>query len=399
METPNNTSNEQASEQNQPSGGNNQESSQTTNSSRALTQTWQSIPQVLSVFMGYLKRILDSFAPRRKCPYCLASIKNEKHRQIGQAIIPQCVNCAKDLPSDFFKHKSQTIALVGGTDTAKSTFITVLTNQLLSNSMFLETLRISAGLLDSASKNSFNKKSDRLLYRNEILDPTDPKQETPPIIIRIINGRRGVKRVLYLSLFDTAGEEFYDLDKLTEQHPHIGNADALIFLIDPLNIKSIFKELVQAWQRKRSHIDMDIFRDGDYDTDYDIVYNVYEVFARNQRIDIQQKISIPTAFCISKIDLLDPIANIYMPEEVDNDLLDAEDILIETEQTSDDLFDFLNEKDARLVQIIQQHFREFRFFPVAPIGKIPKGDSIPDGLASRGIIHPLVWILQQIKFV
>lgn len=342
------------------------------------------------------QNFLGSLKPHRKCPYCLALIRNTSHRQVGKAVIPQCSNCGHDLPSDFFATKGKVIALVGGPDTAKSTYITVLVDQLLSNRSLLKTLNIQAGIIDREGKSFYNRQREKLVIQNEVLDTTERLESggATPIVMRLRRSDTKRRDVMFLTLFDTPGDEFNDPDLITEYHPHIANADAFIFMIDPLNIESIFHEVREYLPEEE-----DIFMEGLYQIDFDIINNLIEVFGREKKINPLGKVNAPVSFCLSKVDLLDQLMSIYIPEDIDHELMASKEIFEEIEFTSRDLHEFLLEKDTRLVNNIENHFERFEFFPVAPIGKIPQGHSIRNGIEPKGVLHPLIWVLHKINFV
>lgn len=343
-----------------------------------------------------IQHFLVSLKHQRKCPYCLALIRNTSHRQVGKAVIPQCSSCGHDLPSDFFATKGKVIALVGGPDTAKSTYITVLVDQLLSNRSILKTLNIQAGIIDREGKSFYNRQREKLVIQNEILDTTERLESggATPIVLRLRRSDTKRRDVMFLTLFDTPGDEFNDPDLITEHHPHIANADALIFMIDPLNIESIFHEV-----REYITEEEDIFMEGLYQIDFDIINNLIEVFGREKKINPLGKVNAPVSFCLSKVDLLDQLMSIYIPEDIDHELMASREIFEEIEFTSKDLHEFLLEKDTRLVNNIENHFERFEFFPVAPIGKIPQGHSIREGIEPKGVLHPLIWVLHKVNFV
>lgn len=339
---------------------------------------------------------LDLFRKRKKCPYCLDFISKTTFRAKEKATIPQCSSCGIDLPVDFFTLQSRVIALVGGTDTAKSTYITVLVHQLLSNRSLLNALNLQALIVNKEGKKKYNTQYQKLFVNNEPLETTNriDAQSAPPIVIRLRKTNTKRKEVMFISLFDTPGDEFNDPDLISEFHPHIANADALIFMIDPLNIQSIFDEI-------RPYIpkEADVYEEGLYHVDVEIIDNLLEVLGREQKITLFGKVQMPVAFCISKVDLLEPIMNVYIPEEVGSEMLNAGEVFEEIQYTSEDLFEFLQEHDPSLVNGIESQFEEYGFFPVAPMGKTPIGHTIKDGIEPKGILHPLLWILKKIKFV
>ena len=111
------------------------------------------------------------------------------------------------------------------------------------------------------------------------------------------------------------------------------------------------------------------------------------------------KITVPSAFCLSKADLLLAKGTFYFHEEIDNDFLTLKDILKDIEYASQEMIEYLQDFDRRLMNQIRGKFQQYAFFPMAALGKNPSGDLIDGGPQPRGVLHPLVWLLNQIKFI
>ena len=203
---------------------------------------------------------------------------------------------------------------------------------------------------------------------------------------------------MYLSLFDTPGEEFFEIDKLTQVHPHINNADAIIFLIDPMNIRPIYEEVLKAGSQDE-FANIREYELEDEFVEYEIMENLSEEFRRKGKATSGGKISIPVAFCLSKADLLSSFTSVYIPDEIDNAMLDKKGVFDEIRLTSEDVSTLLEEKHPSLLNNIEGLFQKYNFFPVAPIGKNPSSEVIDGAPEPKGVLYPLVWILDQLKFI
>jgi hypothetical protein len=133
--------------------------------------------------------------------------------------------------------------------------------------------------------------------------------------------------------------------------------------------------------------------------DYEIMETLHEFFRRAGKVSKSGKLKIPVAFCISKADLLEPIASVYIPDEIDNETMEFRDIMEEMNFTSEDIKDFLEEVYPQILNNVEGLFQKHHFFPVAPIGFSPDGEGISDTPQPKGIIYPLLWILQKLKFI
>ena len=70
---------------------------------------------------------------------------------------------------------------------------------------------------------------------------------------------------------------------------------------------------------------------------------------------------------------------------------------------SEDLYEFLQDVDSRLLNMIEKCFKNYRVFPVSALGKSPSMQSneqkILGGVEPKGVLQPFLWILIQTKFV
>jgi hypothetical protein len=90
---------------------------------------------------------IDRYIHRRQCPYCFSyvtrQVSREQNRTGGPVRIGgismslpgarayECPSCSATLPPDFFASRSSSIAVVGGTEAGKSSFITMFCELLL----------------------------------------------------------------------------------------------------------------------------------------------------------------------------------------------------------------------------------------------------------------------------
>ena len=352
----------------------------------------------LNAFFTTIRKTYQRRFQVRKCPYCLASIINERHRFVEPNMrICLCSNCDRELPTDFFRNKSHIITLIGGSDSSKTTFITVLAEQAQQSQGMLVHLDTYSDILGEEAQRIFYRNQHRLYVSHTTVRTTirPDRIEKTPFVMRVSKVSNSKSRSTFISLFDSPGEVFKRIDLLTEEHPHIGNSDAIIYLINPLDIHLIHNEIADSKKYKN------MFNKGSFDFSENdkILNNIYEIFQRARRTTKHQKINIPIAFCISKSDLLDSIATFYTPDDINSDLLSIKDINEEILYTSKEMEDYLMEYDKKFVIKIKSKFNKYALFPVSPIGKLPEGESIPGGPEPRGVLHPLFWLLTELKFM
>ncbi len=95
--------------------------------------------------------------------------------------------------------------------------------------------------------------------------------------------------------------------------------------------------------------------------------------------------------------------NIYMPEDLDANILKIEDILGEINLIKEDLAELMQEVDGSLLNHMETRFKNHSLFPVSPLGKSPLNEvnasRVPGGVKPRGILQPIIWLLSETKFI
>lgn len=348
---------------------------------------------------------------KKQCPYCFHYVTGKVYletpasqRQTIVSRIPfsmpklnlcVCPTCKEVLPSDFFENESSSIAIVGGQESGKSSFITLLCELLINHRTTLSELGIFGSIINQKGKELFEDNRRILIGRNIALSGTTIVEE--PIILRLHSIHHS--KVMYITLIDTPGEHFNRIDELTKHHANLRYAQAIVFLMNPIDIRELYR-LIQDFNPNLAPLR------SNYNTstsNFDIVENLYELFRRGERVKSNQKINIPTAFCLSRADLLEDIANISLSSDFESDLSDPKDIIDEVQAASEELIDLLEDSDINLVNVMKTRFSNFNIFPVSPLGGQPVesalGQEIHGGVDPKGLLYPIIWILKETNFI
>ena len=358
-----------------------------------------SIYSIQNKIRSYLKRTF--FSRKQKCPYCLATISSyhyDQRIQLEGPGIPQCTSCHHDLPYDFFNEPTPIIAVVGGQNSGKSTFLTTLIFQLMSNNKFLAANKIDVNIENKEGKEKFSEYFQTLFVDKEILEGTKNEAKKKAILIRLDKPKANNKlKSMFLTFYDTPGEEFYDYKRLLEVHPNIHNADGILFLVDPLNMEGIYKELYTAG--KSNKYDDERLRLLEQ-SEYAILQNLRTVLRLNHKLDKKGRIEPPIAICISKFDLVEDLTPIIVEDISSEKGLGYEltEVMDDIASTSYDLEEWLLERDSKFTIGVQNLFRNHHFFAVSPLGMAPQELSKRD-IEGKGVLQPFLWLLRQTKFL
>ncbi len=346
-----------------------------------------------------IRAYFDILFNRFQCPYCFANVHHrmkEYNIRIGhrKAVkLYRCASCRSELPSDFFASRTTSLAVVGGEKSGKTSFITLFCELLMHRKSLLGDLGIYGSIINQEGKDQFEYNRSMLIQQHLSLFGTTEDQR--PIVVRLHNKHH--KKVTYITLLDSPGEQFSHIEVLIQKHPNLQYAKGIIFLMNPLDIS----ELLRMVQKERPGT----IASGTYtnNNNFDILETLYQFYLRTGRVRPNRKIKAHTAFCLSRADMIEEIANLYIPPDFDPDVEDVQDILSEVDMVSADLRELLEETDKKLLNIMDKQYRNYRLFPVSPLGKMPSKDGmdlrVPGGVDPKGVLQPFIWLLQQTKFI
>ncbi len=305
------------------------------------------------------------------CPSC----GHETHRRV-------CPTCHYELLHDAGRAAERLIAVIGGRGTGKSNYIAMLINQL--ENIAGVALGVAIRAVGDRTRERYERDFYAPLFRqNRVIPPTqtaavDPATRTP-MVFRLTTNEGGVANLV---LFDTAGEDMQALSTMSSEARYILHADALLFLLDPLQIPAV-RQMLPA-----EHLPPP---DPGAEPEY-IVERLRELYEQYYGLKSAERITRPVAFTLSKIDmllpLLDPGSGLRHNAEDDQDSVHAE-IAACLEMWM----------GPRLTTLIRADFARYRYFGVSSFGRPPEGAAsgaqTVTGLAPIRVEDPIRWILSE----
>ena len=162
----------------------------------------------------------------------------------GVSMTRACTVCRYPLPADVGESDVVCVALAGARATGKSVSIGVMRLFL---EKFIEELRSSLDFESRYSESDEDKEYVKQILSGMVYPPTPPGQARSLLYsMGQINGKRR-----YLALRDIAGEDL-EATEAKLNLSFLGRADLVIFLFDPLAIKSIQDALENLIPRQRA---------------------------------------------------------------------------------------------------------------------------------------------------
>lgn len=300
-----------------------------------------------------------------------------------------CPHCHSKLPAEIEYIDSKILAVIGGTSSGKSHYIATMVNQLrktIGPNLKIQVTRVG----ETTTQNYNTYYHDPVYLQKTVLPQTQSAQVNPvvrePLIYRLEFPRRGLSiPAVNLVLFDAAGEDVQDENTLALYNKYLLHAAGIIFLINPLQIRSICEQLGVP--------------PDSGETAQDTLDRVVELFRVERRMRPGKKIKIPTVFLVTKSDTLGSI--------VDDKCRFLQDVphvgqydLSDFEMINEEIKSYLSTWGEDGLISGAEQFQPRGFFAVSALGsnpdkktlRIPRIDPIRCG-------DPVLWLLTQLGYL
>jgi WD40 repeat protein len=307
-----------------------------------------------------------------------------------------CGHCHNELPNQFRSTDSFTVAFIGAKDSGKSHYIAVLINELTHR--VGPSLSASLDAMDEQTIRRYKEDFRRHIYElSEVIPGTRSSRADVnvryPLVYKLSveRQRRWQKNLMVTSMvfFDTAGEDLDKVDVMSTEAKYIVNSDAIIFLLDPLQIQAV-----------RSRLDGSVPLPDVNTNPEEIIGRVARLVREARAIRLKDKIDTPVALVFSKIDmvrgLVDSGSCIHRASRHDGyfDQVDADEI-------NESMRAYVAEwVGGGLDTFLKHNFTNFHYFGASALGSPPDtGGRIALGVAPFRVEDPLLWILYKLGVI
>lgn len=302
-----------------------------------------------------------------------------------------CPSCHMELPRTLGKFPNMIFAIIGARQAGKSHYIAVLVEQL----------RQQVGpqlgvLLESLGDETITRYKedffDKVYKRGEVIEGTRSSltSASRPLVFTLtfegknFLGRSGIKSVISLVFFDTAGEDLDDEKVMDTVNKYIYRSDGIILLLDPLQLDPVRDQLGDS-------VDL-----PEVSTETrDILTRTTRLIERGRGLSPSKKIETPLALAFSKLDALGPILDPQLQLHADADLRDGYD-QADFEAVNAEMEALLESWGQRsLVHQARTRYAHLGFFGLSALGCNPGPDKrIPSVLPQR-VEDPFLWLLHH----
>jgi len=325
----------------------------------------------------------DGRRQRATCPSC----GQETFRRV-------CPECHNQLPAQYCETTSKIVALVGAKNAGKSTYIAVLLHEL-EHRLGAE-LNTSLVACDDRTIDRYHNDFARPLFNEHRLLPTTQSAATAirwPMVYLLTRRRRRLMGVrdtsLTLVLFDTAGEDLDRRDSVDLHLRYLIAADAIIFLVDPLELPGAAAD-TRAEARAVAGVDSAL------SSPLEVIGRVTEVLRSANELRSGQRLRVPLAVALTKIDALQPRLERQSPLHRPRPRTGTLD-LTDREAVHEQVRALLHGWNAEGLETFLEHnYGQYGLFGLSALGGVPRNGVIASGgIRPYRVEDPLLWLLYQ----
>jgi hypothetical protein len=303
-----------------------------------------------------------------------------------------CPHCHNDLPQSAGFAPSTIISFVGASQAGKSVYLTSLVHTL--KTLTPRNFQIFCTPISNEMGRKFKLSyEDPLIENGCLLDPTQKEKQQEPFIFTF-SFADGSLPEINIAFFDAAGEGMVDNGYMDIYASHIRNSSGVLFLVDPMQLRTIGKKIVLM-----NNLD---YNPTALDEPVEVLSGLVEDYIYKQASGISQ---IPTALVLTKTDLLRPLQDEGQYMRRDSNFfsnfthkgfldLDAFD------QINDEVDEFLYKVDPNFRNALKRRFAHLGFFAVSALGAHP--DTIRQRVASFAPVRvdePFLWLLYKLGYI
>ncbi|MFI8237874.1 hypothetical protein ACIF83_11560 [Streptomyces sp. NPDC085866] len=307
-----------------------------------------------------------------------------------------CGSCHSDLPSDYCDQDSRIIALVGAKASGKSTYVSVLVNEL--NHRVGQAYHASLAAMGQSTQTRDKEMAEDLYERLRLPDATRPAALgfNDPLLYRLSLPRKGLlggagTRHTTLVFFDAAGEDLAGAEAMDRYTRYLGAADGIVLLVDPLQLGSVRDRLAVKEGPPMPVVET---------SPQQIAADLAAQLRAHGKGRARGRVSTPIAVAVTKTDMLGPLLDPHSPllrnAPHSAGTYDGEDRLAVHEELRSLLTDW---DSGALLRQLELDFGELSLFGLSALGAPPPADAPADvpksGPQPVRVEDPLLWLLSR----
>ncbi|MEU6534493.1 hypothetical protein [Streptomyces sp. NPDC047000] len=307
-----------------------------------------------------------------------------------------CRSCHSDLPSDYCDQDSRIIALVGAKASGKSTYVSVLVNEL--NQRVGQAFHASLAAMGQSTQQRDREMAEDLYERLRLPEATRPAALgfNDPLLYRLSVPRRGPlgkggTRHTTLVFFDAAGEDLAGSEAMDRYTRYLSAADGIVLLVDPLQLGSVRDRLAGGDGPPLPVVET---------PPQQIAADLAAQLRAHGKGGSRGRVSTPIAVAVTKTDMLRPLLAPHSPllrnAPHTEGAFDADERLTVHEEIRSLMADW---DSGALVRQLELDFAELSLFGLSALGAPPLAEAPADAPKSGPqpvrVEDPLLWLLAR----
>ncbi|MEU3894636.1 hypothetical protein [Streptomyces sp. NPDC045251] len=306
-----------------------------------------------------------------------------------------CGSCHSDLPSDYCDQDSRIIALVGAKASGKSTYVSVLVNEL--NQRVGQAYHASLAAMGQNTQQRDKEMAEDLYERLRLPDATRPAALgfNDPLLYRLSLPRRGRPgggtRHTTLVFFDAAGEDLAGREAMDRYTRYLGAADGIILLVDPLQLGSVRDRLPLGDGPPLPPVET---------PPQQIAADLAAQLRVHGKAGSRGRVHTPIAVAVTKTDMLEPLLDPHTP--LLRNATHAGGAFDETDRLKvhEEIRSLMADWDSgALLRRLELDFAELSLFGLSALGAPPPAEAPADvpksGPQPIRVEDPLLWLLSR----
>lgn len=319
----------------------------------------------------------------------LISLRDKYNVETKKRLCPYCHN---DLPYSAGRAPSNIIAIIGASQVGKSVYMASLIHTL--ETVTAHNFEAACMPINSETSRRFRSQyMDPLFAQNTLIESTQKERKQEPFIYQF-KFKDTSKAPLSLVFFDVAGEGMVEEEYLELYANHIKNAEAILFLVDPLQLSTI-RTKIRLGQEE-----------GDFTSQYqesrDVVVTLAENFIGRQE---EGRTPIPTAIVVTKSDMLESLATedgqyISKDSSIFKNYTHKQYFDLEAYETiNDEVKHFIEQVDLAFMDAIEVHFNNVSYFAISSLGQNPVNGYLEGVIQPMRVDEPFLWLLYKLGYI
>ena len=327
---------------------------------------------------GYLRYDADGFANE-------IELNDARRTKCGRRVCPHCHN---PLPQEYGKHDVKFISIIGVTGAGKTVYLSKLIQGI---EKYVSKVGLSA-IIASRSTRTFLK-INPVAEGKPLPGSTTKDQFLQPLFYNLVQTTRThQKRIDSFVIYDIAGENCVDSDKISRFGKFIDHSNGIFLLIDPIQF-----QIIQGFQ-------------GVEEEQAGPTRVLQEIHNHVNHGKSNEKCDIPVAVCISKSDI-DSVQEVLEGELADSLMEQVSSIKDERghgrtvfdahsyNPIATDLQAFISSNEPDLELMLFNNYSCYNYFAFSSLGcgvedNAPVGPIIP-----RRIEEPLFWLFNRFGYI